>query len=192
MIQCITYFKRPSLENSDLLGSNSPLRGRRPGDARVLRATGTLLLVVMAMAATVLRAEQPIAYSHKIHIEHGLQCLDCHSGADTGARATIPSVSKCMLCHAKIATGNPEVKKVAGFAAARREIPWERVYGFDSAALVKFQHAPHIRAGVQCVRCHGDMTQAATAQPLVKHNMGTCVSCHRENHASEDCATCHY
>jgi hypothetical protein len=192
MIQCITYFKRPSLENSDLLGSNSPLRGRRPGDSRVLRATGTLLLVVMAMAATVLRAEQPIAYSHKIHIEHGLQCLDCHSGADTGARATIPSVSKCMLCHAKIATGNPEVKKVAGFAAARREIPWERVYGFDSAALVKFQHAPHIRAGVQCVRCHGDMTQAATAQPLVKHNMGTCVSCHRENHASEDCATCHY
>jgi hypothetical protein len=192
MIQCITYFKRPSLENSDLLGSNSPLRGRRPGDSRVLRATGTLLLVVMAMAATVLRAEQPIAYSHKIHIEHGLQCLDCHSGADTGARATVPSVSKCMLCHAKIATGNPEVKKVAGFAAARREIPWERVYGFDSAALVKFQHAPHIRAGVQCVRCHGDMTQAATAQPLVKHNMGTCVSCHRENHASEDCATCHY
>jgi hypothetical protein len=192
MIQCITYFKRPSLENSDLLGSNSPLRGRRPGDSRVLRATGTLLLVVLAMAATVLRAEQPIAYSHKIHIEHGLQCLDCHSGADTGARATIPSVSKCMLCHAKIATGNPEVKKVAGFAAARREIPWERVYGFDSAALVKFQHAPHIRAGVQCVRCHGDMTQAATAQPLVKHNMGTCVSCHRENHASEDCATCHY
>jgi len=192
MIQCITYFKRSSLENSDLLGSNSPLRGRRPGDSRVLRATGTLLLVVMAMAATVLRAEQPIAYSHKIHIEHGLQCLDCHSGADTGARATIPSVSKCMLCHAKIATGNPEVKKVAGFAAARREIPWERVYGFDSAALVKFQHAPHIRAGVQCVRCHGDMTQAATAQPLVKHNMGTCVSCHRENHASEDCATCHY
>jgi hypothetical protein len=192
MIHCITYFKRPSLENSDLLGSNSPLRGRRPGDSRVLRATGTLLLVVMAMAATVLRAEQPIAYSHKIHIEHGLQCLDCHSGADTGARATIPSVSKCMLCHAKIATDNPEVKKVAGFAAARREIPWERVYGFDPAALVKFQHAPHIRAGVQCVRCHGDMTQAATAQPLVKHNMGTCVSCHRENHASEDCATCHY
>jgi hypothetical protein len=192
MIQCITYFKRPSLENSDLLESKAPLRGRRPGDSRVLRATGTLSLVMIAMAASVLRAEQPIAYSHKIHIEHGLQCLDCHSGADTGARATIPSVSKCMLCHAKIATGNPEVKKVAGFAAARREIPWERVYGFDSAALVKFQHAPHIRAGVQCVRCHGDMTQAATAQPLVKHNMGTCVSCHRENHASEDCATCHY
>jgi len=110
----------------------------------------------------------------------------------TAARATIPSVSKCMLCHAKIATGNPEVKKVADYAAARREIPWERVYGFDPGALVKFQHAPHIRAGFPCAQCHGDMTQAATAQRLVKHNMGTCLSCHRQNHASEDCATCHY
>jgi len=28
---------------------------------------------------------QPIAYSHKQHIALGLQCLDCHSSADTGA-----------------------------------------------------------------------------------------------------------
>jgi hypothetical protein len=151
-----------------------------------------ILITTIWLGASAVWAEQPIAYSHKIHIDHGLQCLDCHSGADTGARATIPSVSKCMLCHAKIAIENPEVKKVAEFAAARREIPWERVYGFDRGALVKFQHAPHIRAGVQCARCHGDMTQAATAQLLVKHNMGTCLSCHRQNHASEDCATCHY
>ena len=182
MNDCIS-FKRPSLEDS------CPHTGG-PSNSSYWRAVGTVLLVLIAAAA--LRAEQPIAYSHKIHIEHGLQCLDCHSGADTGARATIPSVSKCMLCHAKIAVEKPEVKKIAAFSAARREIPWERVYGFDPGALVKFRHAPHIRAGVQCARCHGDMTQAATAQPLVKHNMGTCLSCHRQNHASEDCATCHY
>jgi len=178
-------FKRPSLEDPcpDATGTSRSSFWRR------LRS---LLLATSAIFAGALQAEQPIAYSHKIHIEHGMQCLDCHSGADTGARATIPSVSKCMLCHAKIATGNPEVKKVADYAAARREIPWQRVYGFEAAALVKFQHAPHVRAGVQCARCHGDMTQAATAQPLVKHNMGTCLSCHRQNHASEDCATCHY
>ncbi len=184
MNDCISV-KRPSLEDS------CPHTGG-PSNSSYWRTIGPVLLVMIAMTAIALRAEQPIAYSHKIHIEHGLQCLDCHSGADTGARATIPSVSKCMLCHAKIATGNAEVKKVADYAAARREIPWERVYGFDPGALVKFQHAPHIRAGVQCARCHGDMTQAATAQPLVKHNMGTCLSCHRQNHASEDCATCHY
>src|SRR5579859_7367119 len=164
MNHCINRFKRPSLEDP------CPHTGG-PAASSYWHAIGPVLLVMIAMAASALRAEQPIAYSHKIHIAQGLQCLDCHSGADTGARATIPSVSKCMLCHAKIATENPEVKKVAAYAAARREIPWERVYGFEAAASVKFQHAPHIRAGVQCARCHGDMTQATTAQPLVKHNM---------------------
>ena len=97
-----------------------------------------------------------------------------------------------MLCHAKVAKDRPEVKKLIAYADSQREIPWERVYGFPSEALVKFQHAPHIRAKVACARCHGDMTQATTAQPLVKHNMGTCLSCHRQNKATEDCAACHY
>jgi len=190
MNDCISCFHRPNRDES--APSGNP-RATKTASRRIGGVPATLLLVaILSLSAPVLRAEQPIAYSHKIHIDHGLRCLDCHSGADTGARAIIPSVSKCMLCHAKIATENPEVKKVAGFAAARREIPWERVYGFDPGALVRFQHAPHIRAGVPCARCHGDMTQAATAQLLVKHNMGTCLSCHRQNHASEDCTTCHY
>ena len=97
-----------------------------------------------------------------------------------------------MLCHAKIATDKPEIKKVAAYFKANREIPWERVYGFAPEALVHFQHAPHIRAKVACATCHGDMTQATTAQPLVTHNMGRCLTCHRQSKASEDCNTCHY
>jgi hypothetical protein len=26
----------------------------------------------------------------------------------------------------------------------------------------------------------------------VTHNMGTCLTCHRQRKASEDCAACHY
>jgi hypothetical protein len=97
-----------------------------------------------------------------------------------------------MLCHAKVAIEKPEIKKLAAYSTARREVPWERVYGFPRESLVKFQHAPHIRAKVECATCHGDMTQATTAERVVNHNMGTCVSCHRQNKASEDCAACHY
>jgi hypothetical protein len=137
-------------------------------------------------------SDQPIAYSHKQHIAAGLYCLDCHSSADTSAAATLPSVRKCMLCHAKLATTKPEIQKLAAYAAKGREVPWQRVYGFDRKALVKFQHAPHFRAKIDCARCHGDMTQATVTEPLVKHTMGTCLSCHRQNGASEDCAACHY
>ena len=154
--------------------------------------TALTVFALIMFTSVMQAAEQPIAYSHKIHIDHGLGCLDCHSGADTGARATLPSVSKCMLCHATIATDKPAIKKVAAYSAARREIPWERVYGFDPGALVRFQHAPHTRAKVLCTQCHGDMTRAADAQRLVKHTMGTCLTCHRQTHASEECATCHY
>ena len=36
------------------------------------------------------------------------------------------------------------------------EIPWQRVYGFTREAHVRFNHAPHIRASVDCSTCHGD------------------------------------
>jgi hypothetical protein len=97
-----------------------------------------------------------------------------------------------MLCHAKLASSKPEIQKLAAFAASRREIPWRRVYGFPEESRVKFQHAPHARVRIACSTCHGDMTQATTAEVLVQHNMGTCVSCHRQYKAPEDCAACHY
>jgi hypothetical protein len=137
-------------------------------------------------------SDQPIAYSHKQHLALGLDCLDCHSYADTAAAATIPSVRKCMLCHARIAAGKPEIQKIAAYAQRNREIPWRRVYGFPRESLVKFQHAAHIRARITCSACHGDMTRVDTAQLSVKHTMGSCLSCHRQYKASEDCATCHY
>ena len=150
------------------------------------------LLWLLSLVAAASASDQPIAYSHKQHIALGLDCLDCHSSADTSAAATIPSVRKCMLCHAKVAAAKPEIKKLADYAAKKREVPWRRVYGFPPEALVKFPHSPHIRAKIVCATCHGDMTQATTVQRLVKHTMGTCLSCHRENRATEDCAACYY
>jgi len=144
--------------------------------------------VLCALPAT---ARQPVEYSHKKHLALGLDCLDCHSGADIRAQAGIPSVAKCMLCHQKMTTDKPEVKKVIAYAAQKHEIPWERVYGFSSGALVRFQHAPHYQAHSGCATCHGDMTQATVAQRQVRHTMGTCLNCHRQKNAPEDCAACH-
>ena len=151
-----------------------------------------LALGLLCTSAAAAAPEQPVAYSHKQHVAMGLACLDCHSTADTAAAATLPSVNKCMLCHAKLATDQPEIQKIAAYAERRREIPWVRVYTFDADALVKFRHAAHVRSGVTCATCHGDMANATTAERLVRHTMGTCVSCHRQNDASDDCATCHY
>lgn len=136
--------------------------------------------------------QQPISFPHNTHMKLGLQCTDCHIGADTRAAAGIPSVRKCMLCHAKLATGKPEVQKVIEYSRKNIEIPWVRVYGFSPDAHVQFRHAPHYQAGISCSTCHGDLTKATVAERTVTHNMGTCLTCHRQKHASEDCAACHF
>jgi hypothetical protein len=135
---------------------------------------------------------QPIAYTHKVHLANGMQCTDCHVGVDQGPDARIPSVNFCMTCHQVIATDKPEIKKLAAYRARGEDIPWQRVYGFESSAHVKFNHAPHIRAGIDCAKCHGDMTTQTVAERKVDHTMGFCVQCHREKNASIDCVTCHF
>jgi hypothetical protein len=135
---------------------------------------------------------QPIAYTHKVHLANGLMCTDCHVGVDQGPDARIPSVNFCMTCHRVIATDKPEIQKLAAYLARGEDVPWQRVYGFQPSAHVKFNHAPHIRAGVDCATCHGDMTKRTVAVREVDHTMGFCLDCHRQKNASTDCVTCHY
>lgn len=155
-----------------------------------MRAAAGLWLI--ALCAVAVAAQQPVAFPHKTHVQLGMQCIDCHVGADVRDTAGIPSVRKCMLCHAKLAREKPEVQKVIGYASKNIEIPWVRVYGFSPDAHVKFRHAPHYQAGVPCSTCHGDLTKATVAERTVHHTMGSCLTCHRQMHASQDCAACHY
>jgi hypothetical protein len=135
---------------------------------------------------------QPIAYTHKVHLANGMQCTNCHTGVDTGPDAALPSVKLCMACHAMIATDRPEIRKLAAYFERGEDIPWQRVYDYSPSAHVKFNHAPHIRAGVDCKTCHGDMTQQTVAVRVVDLNMGYCLDCHKQRKASVDCTTCHY
>ncbi len=136
---------------------------------------------------------QPIQFTHTVHLTTaGLQCVQCHDGVSNGPDAEIPGVSFCMTCHIAIDTDHPEIKKIAAYQAKGQDIPWQRVYGFEPSAHVKFNHAPHIRAGVDCATCHGDMTKQTVAVRAVNHTMGFCIDCHQQKKASIDCVTCHY
>lgn len=138
------------------------------------------------------QVEQPIAFTHKVHLKNGMQCTDCHKGVADGPDASIPNVQLCMTCHQVIATDKPEIKKVAAYQKRGEQIPWQRVFWFYQAAHVKFRHAPHIRAGVDCAACHGDLRQETVAVRRAGLNMNFCVSCHRMHKAPTDCTACHF
>jgi hypothetical protein len=121
-----------------------------------------------------------------------MECTNCHGGVTEGPDAGIPGVAFCLACHEDVAKNNPEIKKLAGYAAKEQEVPWQPVYWFYPSEHVRFQHAPHIRAGVDCQKCHGDMSQQTVAVRSRNLNMKFCISCHREKGVSADCITCHY
>jgi hypothetical protein len=136
--------------------------------------------------------EQPIAFTHKVHLKNGMRCTDCHKGVADGPDASIPNVQFCMTCHQVIATDKPEIKKMAAYQKKGQQFPWRRVYWFYPSDHVKFRHGPHIRAGVDCATCHGDMRQETVAVRKAGLTMGFCVDCHLEKKASTDCTTCHF
>lgn len=135
---------------------------------------------------------QPIAFTHQVHLANNLTCQVCHTAVAQGPQAGIPSAKFCMACHLVIAADNPEVQRLAAYVSRGEDVPWQRVYDYSASAHVRFNHAPHIRAEVECANCHGDVAQQTVAVKAVNLTMGYCVACHQERGAPLDCQTCHY
>src|SRR5579872_4545576 len=125
----------------------------------VLPALATLLFVASAASAQVKQEvpnnpaatagpEQPIAYSHKLHLALGLQCKGCHTNPDPGKLMTFPATSICMKCHSSVAKNKPDIKKLVGFDKSKTTVPWVRVYNLRVG--YEWSHRKHLDAGVAC------------------------------------------
>ncbi len=141
------------------------------------------------------KPKQPIAYNHQVHVEKsGLECQYCHSGVSKGPYATVPAVELCMDCHRVITTVNgvssPEIKKLAEYWEKRIPIEWKSVSSLPEVS--HFNHERHIKSGVGCQLCHGQVQRMVEVEKVSSFKMGFCVSCHRERGASTDCTGCHY
>ncbi len=142
--------------------------------------------------------EQPIQFPHNLHVGLGIQCLYCHPGAARGPNAGLPTQNKCWGCHQQIAKQTPELAKLAQYVQNNQPIPWVPVAIVPD--FVRFNHRPHIAAGLNCETCHGDMSKVTIAQNPQVMNMGWCLNCHREKTQNDpvkrekllDCSTCHY
>src|SRR5215203_5081600 len=139
------------------------------------------------------RAEQPFPFPHNTHAAKRVGCTEyCHESVSAGPIAGLPSVKTCMACHNQIATDRPLIRRLAALEHEGTDLGWQRVYGYTPSAHVRFNHAPHIRAKVDCASCHGNVAEQTTAERVVDLTMGFCVNCHREKQASLDCLSCHY
>jgi hypothetical protein len=169
------------------------------------RLTKLLLLAVAVVAVGgyfLMRANtrpeapiQPVEFNHWQHVSSKegpeLECTFCHQHADKSPHATIPNIDTCMICHQTEKADSAEVQKLAAFSERTEQPPWKRVYWFEREANVFFSHKAHIRVGVECSSCHGDVSQSRRVRREVDQTMGWCIDCHRQRDTSVDCYVCH-
>ena len=159
----------------------------------LLRHTAFLFAALGAFAqqATLPKAPaQPLPFSHKTHVATGLKCVECHPNPDPGDHMTFPAASRCMACHATIAKDKPAIQKLAEFAKSKDPIPWARVYTVP--AFVFWNHRSHLKAGIECDTCHGQVSQMDVLSKVTKvTTMEGCMECHRERNVDTGCGFCH-
>src|SRR5256714_528454 len=134
--------------------------------------------------------EQPIPYSHKVHLAQGLKCVMCHETVETDDHATLPPTATCMGCHANVRTDSPNIQKLKGYDDKGEDVPWRRVYRLP--AFVYFSHKQHVTdAKVTCDVCHGNVPQLDVMQKMKDISMAACIDCHKSHSARVNCDTCH-
>lgn len=157
-------------------------------------------LAAYGIAQTQKPPEQPIQFTHKLHVGLGVQCLYCHPGALRGPSPGLPTQAKCWGCHQQVAKTqtSPKLAVLVDYVKNNKPIQWVPVAQLPD--FVHFVHRPHIAAGLNCENCHGDMTKVEIAQNPQVMNMGWCLNCHRQKAGNDqekltkltDCGTCHY
>jgi len=133
---------------------------------------------------------QPIYFSHRVHAGvKEINCRFCHPYGERSHNPGIPEVSKCFFCHQYIIPQHPQIVKERWHLETKTPVPWVRIYYIPDH--VKFNHRPHLKMGVDCIECHGDVKKYDRLVP-VKFKMQFCIGCHQRLNAQLDCwLACH-
>jgi hypothetical protein len=123
--------------------------------------------------------EQPVEFDHRHHVrDDGIECLYCHEQAEHDAQAGIPATSVCMGCHNQVWPESQLLAPVRDSALTGRPIAWKRVHALPD--FVYFHHGIHVQAGIDCTRCHGDVSAEARVARATPLTMDWCLDCHRQ------------
>ncbi|NOU47633.1 MAG: c-type cytochrome [Bacteroidales bacterium] len=128
--------------------------------------------------------DQPIWFSHKVHAtQNKIDCLYCHSTAESSRYAGIPPTNVCLNCHSQVRqgkiTGTVEIDKIYKAVETNKPVEWIKVHNLPDHVF--FSHAQHVKAGkLACADCHGDVTKMDVVMQVNDLSMGWCLDCHRK------------
>jgi hypothetical protein len=122
--------------------------------------------------------EQPIQFSHERHVAgNGIDCRYCHTSVEDSAFAGIPPTRTCMNCHSQIFSTSPFLEPLRQSVRSDQSIQWTRVH--DLPDFVYFDHSIHLRKGIGCTTCHGQVDRMPLVWQEKSLQMEWCIDCHR-------------
>ncbi|MDQ7054395.1 MAG: cytochrome c3 family protein [candidate division KSB1 bacterium] len=125
------------------------------------------------------RPEQPVPYSHKLHAgDLGMDCRYCHNFVEVSHEANVPPIQTCMNCHTLIKPNSEKLVAIQESWTTGRPLQWIRVHKLPEYAY--FDHSAHLRAGVGCASCHGNVAEMEKITKVEPMSMGWCLDCHRD------------
>jgi hypothetical protein len=134
-------------------------------------------------AAAAPGAGSDLKFSHTLHTEAGLVCLDCHAGATTSMQSGDhlgANHESCMSCH------EDQVNTECGYCHSDPEnIP--EVVPADRELI--FPHASH--GSMECATCHTGVAESTDLSLVSLPAMETCYTCHNNRQESNTCELCH-
>lgn len=147
----------------------------------------------------------PLAFDHATHA--AADCAACHPDVARSTRAAdrnLPAEEACAACHPVTVAPGEDAAAVCGRCHPGYRPPAEppRFRPGDGprgradvleppapvslpAPYLRFDHAVHAAAGIECATCHGSLP--GRALPL----MSECLGCHDGRRAPAACRTCH-
>ena len=134
--------------------------------------------------------EQPIPFSHRLHVGHkAIQCEFCHPYVGRSNHPGLPPVEKCLYCHNYIIANHWWIQEEHRYFDTQTPTPWVKANFL--AEHVLFNHQRHIRYGIECQSCHGEVEKQDRIKG--KHfKMGFCIECHTEKKVNLGCwLACH-
>jgi hypothetical protein len=186
IVAALVVWRLVATHPDDPAGGDAPAAMQPDAELERVRAQ---IEAERAEAAVAERAAERIArigidFSHAVHRQ--LDCLDCHSVADTHGALAVTGLRQCRECHhaPPLAANCSGCHQAGDFVGERQRIlqTFAPVVREPVARELFFAHAQHHT--VACASCH--------VEPLTMAVTGTCRDCHEQHHQPQvQCMACH-
>ena len=152
---------------------------------------------MLSLAAGMLAAAP---FSHKLHLQLGKQCADCHVNAAAStlpADNLLPPAAVCKPCHETRDIRAPRATPVTHFSHAQH-LKVGNIASMIAAAVDKKAYLgdpddirAHLNSANICLACHRGMDTSEQVSDANMPQMADCLVCHSQIEPPYSCAKCH-